>query len=431
MSPERPALRPHIEALPARIEVDGRLEPVYALRDPFKLAEGQVVLSGGLVALAALFDGTRTLSEAIAELERRVGVAAPRAEAEELVRALDQACLLEGPRLAEVVAEFARAPRRAPACIGSYPGEPAELREFLEAQYVREGGPGAPPRPTPDAKPAPVRALISPHIDLHRGGHVYAWCWREVAESCPAELFVVFGTSHTGTAPLDGVGGPAPLYALTRKTFDTPLGPVPTDVEVLERLLAAYDGPDDLFAGELHHRAEHSIEFQAVYLAHLFAGRRPVRILPVLCGALDGLQDAPSRDERFSAFHRALRAALAPLPAERVAFVAGIDLAHLGAQFHEPPVEAEALARVAEQDRETLRLALEERAPDAVHADIARDGDPRHICGHAPLVALVHALEGAPVRGELLRYDQWCDGASSVTFAAAVYRAEQDRGTAA
>lgn len=429
MIPERPALRPHIEPLPAQVEVDGRLEQVYALRDPFKLAEGQLVLPAGGLALAALLDGTRTVSEAIAELERRFGLTAPRAEAEALVRALDRACLLEGPRLAEVAAEFARAPRRAPACIGSYPGEPAELRAFLEAQYVREGGPGAPPGAGPAA--APVRALISPHIDLHRGGHVYAWCWREVAESCPAELFVVFGTSHTGTAPLVHTSAPAPLYALTRKTFDTPLGPVPTDVELLERLLAAYDGPDDLLAGELHHRAEHSIEFQAVYLAHLFAGRRPVRILPVLCGPLGGPEAAPSQDARFLAFHRALRAALAPLPAEAVAFVAGIDLAHVGAQFHEPPVEAAALARVAEQDRETLRLALEERAPDAVHADIARDGDPRHICGHAPLVALVHALEGAPVRGELLRYDQWYDGASSVTFAAAVYRAEQDRGTAA
>ena len=46
---------------------------------------------------------------------------------------------------------------------------------------------------------------------------------------------------------------------------------------LLDRLLAAYDGPDDLFAGELHHRGEHSIEFQALYLRHRF-GARPVAI---------------------------------------------------------------------------------------------------------------------------------------------------------
>ncbi len=425
VAPPRPRLRPHVEALPTKVPQLGD-ETVYVLRDPWKLSERQLILPLPGLLIAALFDGSRTLPEVQAEFTRQHGVEVPLAKVKELRQALDEALLLEGPHLERAVAEFREATVRPAACVGSYTDE-REAAEFLEAQWRRPGGPGA----TPGAarEHGPIRALVSPHIDLHRGGHAYAHVWKAVAEECPAELFVVFGTSHTGTAPLDGRGRAAP-FALTRKAFDTPRGQVPVDHEVMDRLLAAYarsegrsDGrSDDLFAGEFHHRGEHSIEFQAVYLAHLFHGRRPVRILPVLCGGLHDLEGRPSDDPRLEAFHLALQQALAPLPPEKVAFVAAIDLAHIGAQFHAPPVDAATVERVGEQDRRTMDIVLG-RDPDAVHEDIARDGDPRSICGHAPLVALARALRDRPLQGELLRYDRWYDGESAVSFAGAVFRA--------
>ncbi|HBP18559.1 MAG TPA: AmmeMemoRadiSam system protein B [Planctomycetes bacterium] len=356
------------------------------------------------------------MSEVAREVEARHGLRPPLDQLRALVLQLDQACLLEGPRLEERLEAFHSAPRREPACVGSYPGEPAELRAFLNQQWTRAGGPGGPPEPS---REAPVRALISPHIDPHRGGHAYAWAWRAVAEA-PAELFVIFGTSHTGTHSLSDPAAPPSLYALTRKSFATPLGEVPTDLEVTERLLAAYEGPDDLLAGEFHHRAEHSIEFQTVYLRALLGER--ARILPILCAGF-GPGQGPD-DPRFQAFHEALRTALAPLPRERVCFVAAVDFAHKGELFDEPPFGEAELAPLARADRETLRLALEDRDPSALHEDIARDGDPRNICGHAPLVALLEALRDEPLRGELLCYDAWHDGVSAVSFASAVYRGD-------
>lgn len=413
----RPRMRPHVEALPTRLEQLGA-ETVYVLKDPWKLCERQVVLPLAGLMLAALFDGTRTLPEIQAEFTRRHQFQLPLERVEELREALDEALLLEGPHLEAAVRAFTANTVRPAACIGSYPGEPAALTRFLEGQWTRSGGPGAAPSP---ARPSGrVRALVSPHIDMHRGGHSYAHVWKAVAEECPADLFVVFGTSHTGTAPLDGRGRAAP-FALTRKTFETPLGPVGVDHEALDRLLGAYDGHDDLFGGEFHHRGEHSIEFQAVYLAHLFQGRRPLRILPILCGGLHELDGRPSDDARLEAFHDALARALEPIAPERVAFVAAVDFAHIGAQFHAPAATAEDVARIAVQDRATLDLVLA-RDPDAVHEDIARDGDPRSICGHAPLVALARALRGRPLAGEVLHYDAWFDGQSAVSFAGAVLR---------
>jgi AmmeMemoRadiSam system protein B len=415
---DRPRLRPSIDAQPVRLP--GVDEPVYELRDPWRLSERRVVLPLGLLALAALMDGTRALPELQAEFARRHQVQVPIERVRELRDALAAAHLLDGPHLEKALAAFRASPSRPAACVPSYSegGEGRDVPGFLDAQWRRTGGPGAPPGPA--RRDGRVRAVVSPHIDLHRGGHAYAHAWRAVAEECPAELFVVFGTSHTGTAPLDG-RGPPPAFALTRKAFETPCGQVPVDRDALDRLLDAYEGPDDLFAGELHHRAEHSIEFQAVYLAHLFHARRPVRILPILCGGLQGLDGRPSDDPRLEAFHRALDAALAPLGPAQVAYVAAIDLAHVGAQFHAPPVDADDVARIGDQDRRTLDLVLA-RDPDAVHADIARDDDPRSICGHAPLVALARALRDRPLAGELLHYDRWYDGESAVSFASAVLR---------
>ena len=413
---KRPRLRAFVEPLPVRLE--GVEEQVYVLRDPFKLApERQVALPLAGVALISLMDGSRTPQELADEFQRRHGFRPELEQVRALVQALDEALLLEGPALGAALEIFGREPVRPPACIGSYPGEPEQLRAFLEEQWTRAGGPGGPPAASPRGA---VRGIVSPHIDMHRGGHAYAHAWRAVAESCPAELFVVFGTSHTGTAPLQGGGaGPGPRFALTRKDFATPLGTVPTDRELVEKLARAHRGEDDLFAGEPHHKGEHSIEFQAVWLAHLFLGRRPVRILPVLCG---NLQDVPraSRDEALRAFHGALAEVLAPYRREQVAFVAGIDLAHVGAQFHAPPVNLPALQGVEAQDRATLDLVLSARDADLVHEDIARDGDPRSICGHAPLVSLCLALQGEPLRGELLHYDRWFDGESAVSFASGV-----------
>src|SRR5581483_11404972 len=136
----------------------------------------------------------------------------------------------------------------------TYPDDAAALEKLLAKHYTRPGGPGALPDRSASAKP--VRGVLSPHIDFERGGHAYAHAWKAVAEGCEADLFVVFGTAHAGTD--------SARFALTRKSYGTPLGTIDTDQELVERLVASYEGEDDLFAGEVAHKGEHSIEFQMV-----------------------------------------------------------------------------------------------------------------------------------------------------------------------
>lgn len=428
--PERPRLRP-VEVRPAEY----RGERVFVLLDPLELSREPVVLHAAGLGLAELCDGKHTLEEIGAAFSQRFGVDPEPEQVAGLVAELEKALLLEGPAFEAKVAAWRALSVREAAHAGpngSYPSKPDELAKFLAAHYGRPGGPGNGPAPTTRA--APVRAVLSPHIDFHRGGQAYAHAWKAVAESCDADVFVVFGTAHAGTGPA--------RFALTRKSYATPLGTVETDQALVDALLAAYAGPDDLLAGEIAHKKEHSIEFQMVELAHVYGERsdspRKIRALPVLCGSLRDLNGPgarrgkkgqprpPSEDPRVRAFHDALARVLAGIPPERVCFVAGVDLAHVGSQFEDPPLARAQLEAILQEDKRTLAIVTGSRDPDAFHADVASDGDARQICGHSAIAAMLEALRRAPGRheGELLTHDHWYDGESTVTFASAVFRAQ-------
>src|SRR5690606_26568728 len=127
-----------------------------------------------------------------------------------------------------------------------------------------------------------------------RGGPAYAHGYKALVEGTDADVFVVFGTAHVS---------PASLFTLTRRHYDTPLGPVPTDPAVVEKLAERLG--DGVFGDELVHRDEHAIEFQAVWLRHLF-GDRPISMVPILCSSLYGLAAGGLRPEQEPEIERFL-----------------------------------------------------------------------------------------------------------------------------
>lgn len=298
---------------------------------------------------------------------------------------------LERTTVARALAAYRAQAVRPPACAGSvYPDSAAALRRALDGWL-------APPPGTAPRLARPPRLVVSPHVDYPRGALGYAHAARALAAS-DAELFVVFGTAHET---------PARLFTLTRLDFATPLGIVRTDRRAVDALVGAL-GEEPLLADELAHRDEHSVELQAVLLAHLVP--RPFTVLPVLCSSLAHLADpAPFAAPFLAALARAVEG-------RRVCFVAGADLAHAGPTYGDPrpPLAAE-LARLAEEDRRTLAFV---GAGDAAgfHRDAVRDDARRRLCGTAPIYAAMRA-SGAGAR--LLHYEQWTDGRDSVSFAAA------------
>jgi AmmeMemoRadiSam system protein B len=406
---EYPCLRP-VEAFPA--EVAGR--QVVCLRDPQQYSEALVYVPGETASILGLFDGEHSLLDIQAAFARRFGTLLFREQLLEVIQSLDEHLLLDSPRFtahrSQIEAAFQAARTRPAALAGkSYPAESGALRETLDRFFQHADGPRDTP-PSPEA--ARLGALVLPHIDYARGGSCYAWGYREAAGLPGVDRWIILGTVH---APVRR------LFALSRKDFETPLGTVANDPEFLDRLVAG--GAGAYLEDEFAHRGEHSIELQAVFLRHVTAAARPVRIVPILCGSMHRQiadRRSPAEEPEIERFLTLLQNTIESVGG-RTVVLASADLAHIGPRFGDPHrLTPGQLREVADADRQLL-AAVEAGEAEEVFRLVARDGDRRRICGLAPIYL---ALRLVPARsGRLLRYDQWVDPQGTVTFAAvALYR---------
>jgi len=392
---DKPRIRP-VEAFP--IEHQG--QTMICLRDPGGIAPDPVMLGAGAYFIVTLFDGTNTIFDVQAAFTGRFGQIIPSATIAELIEALDLAGFLDSSAFAErlerVRGEFSRAPIRQAAFAGlSYDADAVRLRAEIESFFIRPGAPGQVP-PASTAAPAPaIAGLIAPHIDPRRGAIAYAHAYGELRRRERPELVIILGTSHYGPGP--------ELFAATRKDYQTPLGAVRTDAGFVDRLARRYR-EGDLFAGEILHRNEHSIEFQALFLAWAL-GIEGYEVVPILVTSFHEMVAAnrtPARDGRVSGFLDAMRAELA---AERrhVLILAGVDFAHVGRKFGDPfGIEGDMPERVRREDR-ALIATIERGDPDAFFATIAAERDRRKICGLSPMYTQLELLRGRAAR--LLAYD--------------------------
>jgi AmmeMemoRadiSam system protein B len=400
MTLERPCLRPGLAA--AR---DAHNPQYVVLWDRFGFTAERRRVTVQEFDWLQMFDGRRTLRDVQAEAMREGGsTLLPLDLFTALAQTLDEALFLDSPRFRERLA----GPVREPSCIGCYEGEPVALRRQLAGILTGPKGPGLPRDTEPDGR---LRAALIPHIDYARGGHTFAWGFKEVVERTDASLFVIVGTSHYSPR----------RFTLTRKHFKTPLGIAPTDQAYIDRLVGHYG--DGLFDDEVTHLPEHSIELEVVWLQYLYEKRRPFRIVPILAGTFEdcvacGRQ--PRRTTDVGRMVEALRRAEAETP-EPVCYIISGDLAHVGPKFDDPePVSTAFLTRSRRQDQAILRQA-EAADPAGVFQVIADERDCRRICGLPPTYTVLEAIR--PARGTLLHYDQYVDpqGDESVSFASVAF----------
>ncbi|MGQ9676728.1 MAG: AmmeMemoRadiSam system protein B [Chloroflexota bacterium] len=386
--------RPKLRAVEAQW-ISQRGKPALFLHDRLALCDRGVVLPAALAPLLPLIDGTRDIRGLQTAFELRFGTRLPTALLEQLIGQFDEALLLEGPGFTaayqSALDSFRAAPYREPALAGqSYPAEGQALEQELKGylDQIRANRVGAP------AIETRLRGVVIPHIDYQRGGTVYAQVWERAERALQeAELVVIFGTDHNSAA--SGV-------TLTRQHYATPWGTLPTAREVVDSVAEAI-GSETAFAGELHHRREHSIELAVVWL-HYLRRRIDYRLVPILCGSfqpfLDGAAD-PSTDATLT---RAIQALRDSTNRQRTFVVAAADLAHVGPAFGDSirygPSERASLATA---DNASLQ-AICSGNPDAFFQAIREERDRRRICGLAPIYLTLRLL--GDIRGEVVAYAQ-------------------------
>lgn len=390
---EYPRLRP--VAL-KRYDHDGASYVV--IEDPLGIAPAPVVVPmEGYQWTIRRFDGLTSIDSLIADIRKQTGQTVPRENLVRIVDELDQSYLLDSPRFWKYVEDYRALPLRTAAHAGgAYAATGPELKRQLDALFRHPAASGAVSRAIlPNGDGGPVRGILSPHIDFHRGGPVYTWSYKELIERSDADVFVIVGVAHQFSKN---------RFALTRKDFETPLGTVRTDQDFVDRLLEL--AGEKYLEDELAHRTEHSVEFQTVFLQYLLGDKRPFTIVPILAGSFHDLmmnRSDPSEDADVRTFIEALRRTEREL-GKKVAYIGGIDLGHIGKEFGDP----ETLNRNVLEELRQFDSSMLERAAAGDASGWFRTAslvDNRYrVCGLAATYVVLTAM--GETTGKVLRYDQ-------------------------
>ena len=415
MASPLPRLRLELDVMPSPVPE----QPGLLLRDPFRYSEATLIVPPVLARCLGCFDGAQTEADLRALLARLTGQLTVTEPARHLVEALRAAAFLDDDVFAERRArrhvEFARAPTRTPAHAGSgYPDAPAPLAAKLDGYLER--APAA-----RRARPAsgPLVGIAAPHVSPEGGIASYAAAYRALPAELGTRTFVILGTSHYGEPD---------RFGLTRKPFATPFGAATTDARLVARLARA--AGDAARVEDYCHSVEHSIEFQVLFLQHLFGPK--VKIVPILCGAFVEGPDAGKPPEASAQVARFLDALgeLAAREAERLFFVLGVDMTHIGRRYGDPMRARAGQGKLLEVEaRDRQRITRLEAGDAPGFWDLVRAGgtpetgyDDLKWCGSAPLYTFARTFPKA--RGDLLHYEQWnIDDASVVTFGAMSFHA--------
>ena len=394
-----PRLRANLDFMPSPVKD----RPGLLIRDPFHYTDLTLIIPPALVQCLHCFDGQQTELDMQAVLVRVTGELQVGDLAKHLIDTLGDGGFLENESFERIREDrqraFAEAPRRtAVHAGGAYPDEIDPLRATLE-RYI--GTPGV------DSASDDLLGVAAPHVSPEGGWQSYRAAYKALAPAYKDRTFVVLGTSHYGEPE---------RFGLTRKPFVTPLGETPVNLPMVNWL--EQKALPAILMEDYCHSVEHSIEFQVLFLQHVYGPQ--IRILPILCGSYAQsiyVGGKPEADSNVDRFLNAL-GELADREADRLFWVLGIDMAHMGRRYGDSftahadeGVMAEVTARdrgridcISAGDREGFWNLVQEKRDDLKW------------CGSSPLYTFMKAVPQA--RGQLLHYEQWnIDEQSVVSFA--------------
>ena len=395
--------RPRLRALEMKWVQEGAGQVLY-MRDPSGIAPNAVFVPPFVAILLSFCDGQRDVPAIRTEFEQRTGQPITVEQVAHVLGQIDEGLFFDSRRFQAtrdaLIHDFRGGASRAPALAGRvYPTEPTALLDELKGY-----GTGLLETETGDPD---LRGVVSPHIDYQRGGPIYATTWQLASEAVQqADLIVVFGTDHCG--------GPGRV-TLTRQSYSTPLGVLPTAVDVVDAIAAAI-GPEDAFSEEIHHRNEHSIELATVWMHSVRRGDPPA-VVPILCGSFHYFSNGeadPETDDRLGRTIESLRAAT---DGRRVLAVAAADLAHVGPAFGDSQPYGDADRRQLEAKDESLLRSICEGDAQGFFGQLRAEQDCRRICGLPPIYLMLRYLGAC--QGEVVGYDQCpadSDGGSLVSI---------------
>jgi AmmeMemoRadiSam system protein B len=387
-----------------RFDLDMMLSPLDAspgllIRDVFRYSDSTLIIPPPLVRALYFFDGTHTDSDLRVEIARSVGDDGGVQVADQLFEALSRAGFLEDRNYIKLKelrhTAFAQSSVREVAHAGfAYPRHidalVSTMQSYLGATTSTQDG---------------LIGVAAPHVSPAGGWQCYRAAYQVLTPELKDRTFVVLGTSHYGRPG---------KFGLTRKPFETPYGRTTTNVMLVREL----EAQPAAIAEDYCHAVEHSIEFQVLFLQAIYGPE--VKVCPILCGSFGAnLYEGamPEDDQDIECFLDALRA-IAEREKERLFWILGVDMAHMGLRYGDAVAAHAYLAQMGEvAERDKLRIErVNASDADGFWQLVREKGDDLKWCGSSPVYTFMRAVPQA--RGTLLRYEQWnIDEQSVVSFA--------------
>jgi len=380
-----------------------------------QITDQMVCVQPWALSLLQMLDGHHSLPDIQAAMTRLTGKLFLMEDIKALLAALDEAYLLDTDRFKqafhEKVNDFRSLPYRPARHAGvSYSSDPDSLRSELDSFFVGENGPGLPDLFSEERRP---KGIIAPHIDVKVGGSCFAKAYHALAGGKPSDIYVIMGTGHRG------VNG---MFTATSLDFDSPLGRVRTDRDFIRSL--SLELGFDCAAEEILHADEHVIEFQTIFLQHLFGSRRPFTIVPILCSLshlyFDSSCKFSDKLQLFEGFCEAIKRVCAGLD-KTVCFIASADLDHIGPRYGDSfSPSQETVDQTLTRDLKLLK-PLEKMDVDSFIDQIVLDNDSGRICGFSPITTMLRCMDASEGRLLELDYAHVDDQNSFVSFSSMIF----------
>jgi len=250
-----------------------------------------------------------------------------------------------------------------------YNGTWDSLTRQIEQCFLAPLGPGKLPAGEPTSE-SQLIALVSPHAGYMCSGFAAAHGFARLAEGPRPEAAVILGVNHTGLG--------APIAVDTCEGWHTPLGDLPVDKTLADRIVELGAAEPDPIA----HRGEHSIEVQLPFLQYIWPR------LPFVSIVMGLSPSGRKTREQIAALGRAMAEAC---KGRRVVFIASTDMTH-----YEPHEIA------SRRDEMAIRPILD-LDPDALLDTVVEQGIT--MCGVVPTATVLHAARALGAEtGELLKY---------------------------
>jgi len=191
---------------------------------------------------------------------------------------------------------------RRPAVAGAfYDANPISLKQQIIESFMHRLGPSRLPE---EGEGSDISAIVAPHAGFVYSGASAAHAYLALAEQDKPDTVIVIGPNHTGRG--------TPISVMGEGFWETPLGLVPLNTELAERIV---EQSDIARFDETAFTREHSIEVQLPFLQFIYP---EFKLVPICMG----YQDLGASRDLGKAIHESIKD-------ESVIIVASSDLNHM------------------------------------------------------------------------------------------------------